>query len=121
MHQKIKRSAAAVQLMVLLFTGLPSSYSIYALGSRRVDRLIGWEAMPAILARIKPPKFPARDFLVTDYGARADAGDNTQAIRKAIACCGLVMRCSCPFILIVPLVAGAIPNNASSTTAHATT
>ncbi len=31
----------------------------------------GWAAVPAILARIKPPTFPARDFPITEHGAPA--------------------------------------------------
>ncbi|HMP82718.1 MAG TPA: glycoside hydrolase family 28 protein [Verrucomicrobiota bacterium] len=47
-----------------------------------------WDSVPPILARIKAPEFPARDFRVTDYGARADGGtDCTDAIRDAIAAC----------------------------------
>jgi polygalacturonase len=40
----------------------------------------------AILARIKAPVFPARDFDITKYGAVAEK-DCTDAIRKAIAAC----------------------------------
>jgi len=40
----------------------------------------------AILARIKAPVFPARDFPITDFGAVAGA-DSSLAIRKAIAAC----------------------------------
>ncbi len=40
----------------------------------------------AILARIQPPAFPARDFVITDFGAKAE-GDCTAAIAKAIAAC----------------------------------
>jgi unsaturated rhamnogalacturonyl hydrolase len=48
----------------------------------------GWDAVPGILARIRPPKFPARDFPVTDFGARPGGEfDNTEAIRKAIETC----------------------------------
>jgi len=42
----------------------------------------------AILARIKPPSFPSRDWDVTRYGALADGKTNsTNAIQKAIAAC----------------------------------
>ncbi len=40
----------------------------------------------AILARIKAPIFPARDFAITDFGAVA-GGDSSEAIRKAINAC----------------------------------
>lgn len=46
----------------------------------------GWDAVPAILARIKPPQFPNRDFPITDYGAIADGTtDATDAIKQAMA------------------------------------
>jgi polygalacturonase len=44
-----------------------------------------WDDAGAILARIKPPTFPARDFAVTAYGGKADGKtDNTAAFRKAV-------------------------------------
>src|SRR5437879_9207980 len=47
-----------------------------------------WDAVPAILARIKAPQFPAKDFPITDYGAKADGTtDCTDAIAQAIAAC----------------------------------
>jgi polygalacturonase len=94
MYRLIKRSAALILLLpVLLLGGLPSFGPNHALGMPAPGkvvggRVIGWEAMPAILARIRSPKFPARDFRITDYGALAGAGnDNTEAIRKAIEAC----------------------------------
>ncbi|HEX5127960.1 MAG TPA: glycoside hydrolase family 28 protein [Rhodocyclaceae bacterium] len=46
----------------------------------------GWEDYPSILARIKAPVFPARDFPISQFGAMADT-DATDAIAKAITAC----------------------------------
>ena len=47
-----------------------------------------WTQVPQILARIKPPQFPKRDFAVTRYGAIGNCKvDFTDAFRKAIAGC----------------------------------
>src|SRR5262245_6132295 len=47
-----------------------------------------WDRLPAILARIQPPVFPARDFPLGDFGGRGDgATDNTGALRSAIEAC----------------------------------
>jgi unsaturated rhamnogalacturonyl hydrolase len=44
--------------------------------------------MPAILARITPPKFPDREYPITRYGAPTDGqNDATTAIRAAIDAC----------------------------------
>ena len=50
--------------------------------------IAGWEDVPAILARIRPPEFPGRDFDITKFGAVGDGlTDCTEAIRGAIAAC----------------------------------
>jgi polygalacturonase len=47
-----------------------------------------WDQAAAILRRIRAPRFPARDFAVTAYGAReGGVFKNTQAIAAAIAAC----------------------------------
>ena len=47
-----------------------------------------WQNAERIVARIKPPIFPARDFDVTTYGAVAGGeADNTGAFRSAIQAC----------------------------------
>ena len=47
-----------------------------------------WNTLPAILARIVAPTFPARDFDITKFGAVADGKtDCTAAIAKAIDAC----------------------------------
>ena len=49
---------------------------------------VSWDSVPAILARIKPPTFPNRDFPITNYGAQAGGSvDSTDALRQAIAAC----------------------------------
>ena len=46
----------------------------------------GWEQVDEILARVKAPRFPKRDFLITNYGAVADnTRDCTEAFRRAIS------------------------------------
>ena len=45
-----------------------------------------WAMAEAIVARIRPPTFPDRDFPITDYGADAEAvADSSAAFTKAIA------------------------------------
>lgn len=47
-----------------------------------------WSDVPALLARIVPPTFPAREFDVAAYGAKPDGKtDSLPAIRRAIAEC----------------------------------
>ena len=48
----------------------------------------GWDAVPDILSRIVPPRFPDRDFDITRYGASPGGTvDNTAAIRRVIEAC----------------------------------
>jgi polygalacturonase len=48
----------------------------------------GWNQLPTILARIRPPTFPSRDFDVMAFGAVGNnSTDNSEAFRKAIAAC----------------------------------
>jgi len=47
-----------------------------------------WSQVPKILARIKPPVFPKRDFTVTDFDAVGDGTkDCTEAFQRAIVAC----------------------------------
>ena len=46
----------------------------------------GWDSLPAVLALIKAPEFPARDFLITDFGAKPGV-EATAAIAAAIEAC----------------------------------
>jgi polygalacturonase len=48
----------------------------------------GWDLVPTILHRIKPPKFPRREFPITRFGAVSDGKtDCTSAFASAIAEC----------------------------------
>ena len=46
----------------------------------------GWDSLPDVLARISAPTFPARDFPITDFGAKPET-DASAAIAAAIAAC----------------------------------
>jgi unsaturated rhamnogalacturonyl hydrolase len=51
---------------------------------------VGWSELERILERIQPPIFPARQCVITDYGAVAGAKtDATAAIGKAIQACSM--------------------------------
>jgi unsaturated rhamnogalacturonyl hydrolase len=55
---------------------------------RPPQQTLGWDKLPELLARIKAPEFPARDFAITDFGAKAGGiTDCTRAIRLAIEAC----------------------------------
>src|SRR4051812_8037169 len=45
-----------------------------------------WASVPGILARIVPPTFPSRDFVITKFGAH-DGADASDAIARAIDAC----------------------------------
>jgi len=69
-----------------LLSGLTNCYSARPHGPNSAPD--PWSELPGILARVKAPVFPDRDFDVTTFGA---AGDNkkecTEAFQKAIAAC----------------------------------
>jgi polygalacturonase len=47
-----------------------------------------WQTAQQIIARVSAPTFPNRDFVITNYGAKADGATSaTAAIRDAIAAC----------------------------------
>ena len=65
---------------------LPAVAGAALAGSRAWAADDPWSTVyPQILKRIQAPKFPARDFDVTRYGAKPDGKtDCTEAFRKAI-------------------------------------
>jgi unsaturated rhamnogalacturonyl hydrolase len=55
---------------------------------RAGETAVTWQTAAAILARIKPPQFPARDFAIADFGAVVGGtADCSSALRQAIAAC----------------------------------
>lgn len=83
----VRRSSLAVGVLALAEPALacvPSSRTSLP-GGAVADP---WDAVPQILARIVPPRFPSRDFDIASYGAKGDGTtDCTSAIREAIAAC----------------------------------
>lgn len=70
----------------LLSSGL--ALALPAFSAVPVTDAAGWDAVPGILSRIRPPLFPDRDFAITRYGARDDGRtDCTDAIAGAVAAC----------------------------------
>ena len=80
-----------VVFLACLVVGLPEVDMSQARAARPLvaqrNAVVGWQTVPVILARIKVPRFPERDFKITDYGARSGDSDNTDAVRKAIDAC----------------------------------
>ena len=93
MRRLLSCTAAAVLLLGAFTSYMPAAAQRTTRTEQRPRangprRTVGWDEVPSILARVKPPKFPARDFPITNFGARAGGDfDNTEAIRKAIEAC----------------------------------
>jgi polygalacturonase len=84
----VKAAATAAGAIVLLPDVVHAALLGGSIPSQPQPEGHGWERVPSILARIKPPRFPKRDFPVTRYGAVADGTtDCTEAFRRAIAAC----------------------------------
>jgi unsaturated rhamnogalacturonyl hydrolase len=91
--RKLPSCSAVILLFVTLFQPFQAAAVAQASAQRprgraASARAVGWESVPSILARIKPPMFPARDFPINSYGATpGGTSDSTDAIRKAIEAC----------------------------------
>jgi len=72
---------------IILLLGLACLWQALATTAIAASAPTGWDTLPAILARIKAPNFPARDFPITDHGATPGGADCTSAIGQAIAAC----------------------------------
>jgi polygalacturonase len=83
-------SAAAAAMAPLLARCAPATQGAgTTVALQAIDPAItGWDRVPLILARIRPPSFADRDFDVTRYGAIGNGTtDCTDAFRRAIAEC----------------------------------
>ncbi len=71
-----------------IMAGLEVEKLLTSTPADRPLRVTGWNALPALLARIQAPTFAARDFPITDFGAQpGPAVSVTAAIRAAIQAC----------------------------------
>jgi polygalacturonase len=87
-RREFVRAAAAASVAALLPSAERAAPIIGAAGVRDAAEEHGWSRVPSILARIKPPRFPSREFPVTRYGAKGDGvTDCSDAFRRAIAAC----------------------------------
>lgn len=82
-------SGMACLLMACSSTPTPGDADNWTIQKARAELAQAWATQPeAILARIAPPAFPAVDYPITDYGARAGGDyDNHPSIKDAIAAC----------------------------------
>jgi polygalacturonase len=86
---KLSLAGSAALLLANDLSGQPQSHVVTPELWKGSQADGPWELlMPRILDRIKPPVFPKRDFVVSDYGAVGDGkSDCSGAFRKAIAQC----------------------------------
>ena len=89
-RREFVKSAAAAASALLLPHSLPGQSSgvtsAQDLALRSTEH--GWDRVPSILARIRPPLMSRRAFPITRYGAKPDGvTDCTGAFRRAIAAC----------------------------------
>jgi unsaturated rhamnogalacturonyl hydrolase len=83
-----QKALRSLVIRVFSTAALAVSPLLAASASEPATGLVGWSELPAILARIQAPQFPARDFSILDYGAQVGGeADATAAIRAAIEAC----------------------------------
>lgn len=75
-------------LMIILLSFIHYENNYCFSGQKKSITEKGWEQLPAILKKIKAPKFSNKEFLITKYGAVADqVTDCKPAFDKAILDC----------------------------------
>jgi polygalacturonase len=88
-RREFVKAAAAVSVAALIpSVARPATIAVERTVSSGRREEHGWARVPTILARIKPPRFPNREFPITRYGAVGDGvTDCSDAFRKAFAAC----------------------------------
>ena len=85
MRQGLRRAQAAA--LALAVAGLTAS-ALHAQPADAPPSGDPWTRLPELLSRIVAPEFPAKDFVVTKYGAKGDGkADASPAFREAIDAC----------------------------------
>ncbi|MES2476410.1 MAG: glycoside hydrolase family 88 protein [Verrucomicrobiota bacterium] len=77
---------AGIELQELLKLPMTAAHDIKPSASSSSPTAKEWDRVPEILARIKAPVIPSREFSIANFGAAADGkSDSSEAIAKAIA------------------------------------
>jgi polygalacturonase len=80
-----------ILLLAALLSVMPLAHSNCRVSGQTnpsTQPILPWPLANEILARVRPPNFPDKNFPVTDYGAVGDGKtDNTEAFRAAINTC----------------------------------
>jgi polygalacturonase len=83
---KARRTASAVAAG--LFASALLRPALLASGATPPPSDDPWSRLPEVLAGMAAPEFPARDFVITEFGAKGDGKrDSSVAFRKAIEAC----------------------------------
>jgi polygalacturonase len=84
----VKELRLTLILTAALIVMLTGCSSVQSAGPKATSGAPTWQQAEDILKRIVPPRFPNRDFDITEYGAVPDgASDCTEALKQAIAAC----------------------------------
>lgn len=79
---------AAALLLAFVQTADPIAFHARAESQARPPADDPWTRLPGILAKIRPPAFPERDFRIADFGAVGDGKtDASAALKAAIGAC----------------------------------